>query len=320
MKRFLSVICIVLSVCTFLTACDTADSERTTHTANTTAAATANPALPRNLTVKPGTPARVEYTSFSSETYIDESAVERIGIQFLEQSFVTTLNYKKTTEIFNTKTEIYETDDGLTSITVRDQSLVGIHSYDPAFFPPEDLQTEAEYREWADRMLEAYYNWADLSDYRYSCSTGVRIHGEDFSSGERYDYFYTIPEDSGREDITETISSYDFEYRKYIGDYKTSDYASVHIQKDFAIGIYWGDDDFRLIESIEFDEAAARAAAEAFVWEGLTHPEQIEKVELTDPYLTFIDGQLCCKYSMGTIYKSGAHSDLLELAVFLEES
>ena len=255
------------------------------------------------------------------EEYIDSTADDIKQIEINGETIE--LKYKNTEGSIYRNVHVYEDHEGKVSgrYYVENDALAQIAAYDKIPFPAESVDAEPEYIDWAKSLLSSY-GVNDLDTYEYSCETcildsGISSSGKGYASNNPFDYF-CLPSGSN-----ESLSSYKFRFAKYVGDYKTSDSVSVYIGfRTGLIIVQFNNDEFSSMDELQIDRAEVENSLDQYIKDSINYDNcSLHSYSITDEVLRFIDGKLCCVYTVSIkLLKNNTYisSYMSDYAVFLE--
>ena len=235
------------------------------------------------------------HTTTKTKEFTDSSVENTKSIKINDQVYQ--ISYIKSTQqgesrpihTYQTKDEkidcyYFGTSEQLAQISIEDEEIS----------PLGKLATEKEYTSWVESVLNQF-GVDDLSAYEYSCETKVITSGADFAGKRSEEGFYIAREDL--QDTTERVSSYTFQFRKYLGGIRTSDVTEVYIS-GYGVIIRFDEKRFADMDAPIQDTKAYDKIVEEFVKNSISEKYTLVSYEAGTPRLYYKDEKLCLGYAV----------------------
>lgn len=233
--------------------------------------------------------------------YIDDSVEKTASIRVNDQIFE--LTYDNTVEQGAAR-HSYKTKDGKISCYYFDtnKKLAQITIKDDRMNLLSVLSTEEEFLSWIESFLKQF-GVDNLSDYEYSCETGIVVSGDDFTYMETISGFHLANEN--RENSSEEVMLYSFYYCKELGGIRTSDGLTIFIF-DGMIIVKFDEKRFADMDAPIQDAKAYDKIVEEFLKNSISEKYTLVSYEVGTPRLTYIEEKLCFEYAVDAELKNNA--------------
>ena len=213
------------------------------------------------------------------------------------------LNYSKSLDTGTSIIDIYESEDEKFECrfnsTKNRLNRIAANTLGEDYFAP--LKTEGDYVDWCKNLLKQY-GIDDISEFEYSCETGVVISGEDFTHQDIRPYFCEAGKTDGE------VSLYRFYFRRYVDLMPTADCYSFYIKpKTGFLIVRFSAELFADTSTINADEEQIKTAIDSFFNEYKNDKYSISSYNIEQYRLSYIDNRLCCVCSVAINYSNNAN-------------
>ncbi len=251
-------------------------------------------------------------SSLEIEKYVDNSISNQKTVILKEKSVDMSydISMKRNGEVLH----IYKSNDENVKCYYRanqvDLSQIVFYNQEIEYY-----KTEPEFRTWINEIL-AEYGIHNLEDYTFSCTSRILVYGDDSLSSKVQDGFH-IPENEN-----EKLSSYTFEFVKFIDGYPTTDKISVYLNMSGTIIIKFDDNKFASVSEIDINQPSVENALKNYLFESINKDKyEFKSYNINNEYVTFIGENMCYIYSieLTLIAKNGTDeiTTLVDIAVYL---
>ena len=178
------------------------------------------------------------------------------------------------------------------SISVNESGVLS--SFKKDSFSEEELVNNIK------AYISEYLDLNILDNYVYTCSTKVQVLKPNAAWNETKEGFYVASEEG------ENVRSYTVEYRKYCGNYKTSDRLSVNCDSNgniLAFAFYDSNTDW---SGVDFDGKYVEQSVEKYLDGSIRKEWRLKDYEIEDECLVYVDGKIYLSLSIDlTLTKNG---------------
>jgi|GEM_PF-4625391 len=163
-----------------------------------------------------------------------------------------------------------------------------------------------EYESYIENFFEVFGE-EDLSKYNYSCSTLIRIFGDDYEETKSINGFYTTLA------ADEAIGYYMFDYNVSINDLKTSDGVKIRIYpEDGRVIADFNHNDFANIDKdISVNKETLTKSIEEKIKSQIKTGINFKGMSITDYKLVSLRGEILCESVVSISYTINGYKDTL---------
>lgn len=227
--------------------------------------------------------AELEMVIFS-DMYFSADAIPSYTVKIGQEDVL--LTYKHSKDQGDLAFDFYESEDKKVSAQYNSEknaiSQLSLKSLDLGEYTTEDQYLSLIYSILAD------FGITDLSYYTKTCSTSIKVSGNNSSWVENKSEFYS------NEKENEEIDKYRFEFVRYYGEYPTTDKISISFSLTTqTVLIKFDPKDFVSISEISIDRDDMRSELDKYVAAELKSTCTISSLEITNEYLTIEKGKPC---------------------------
>lgn len=233
------------------------------------------------------------------------------------------LNYSKSLKYKNKTIDIYESTDKKFSCKYNsfNHKLISLYAGELGKEKFSSMIDENKYIAWCNTYLSSL-GINSLSEYVYSCKTGVVISSDNSTSQEVFPYFYETDKSN------EEVSFYEFYFTRYCDSIPTSDEYSIYIRpQNGTLIVNFSSELFTKkssVDIVDINSEQIRSAIQQFLKKYVNDEYTVNSYNIKDYYLDYIDGKLCyvCGVEINYLMQSDTTyetiTDLQMMTVYLE--